>query len=826
MKYCSSEWLFRAHSVFCLYDIKGCNHFTYDANGNILAMTQKGLKINTSPVIDSLLYGYAANSNQLLYVTDKANDTTAHLGDFTEINNNTTQDYWYDGNGNYTKDNNKGISAVTYNFMNLPQQVTVTNKGTISYVYDAAGNKLQKKITEGARIVTTTYISGYVYQNDTLQYTLTGEGRVRYLPSFGGAGGGPVYDYFIKDHLGNVRMVLTDEKDTAFYPAATFEDANIATEQLFFDNADVQRTARPGAFYTSSTNGNKVQLLRKSVQSKGAGQLLKVMSGDKLHIKVDYYIPSQTTDNNTANGLNTIISALASVIDNNPVTGSLHGSGSAITGNLNTSTPFTSFMSPQTGTAGTSLPKAYLNIVFFDEQFKFVSENSEAVQVTTEGSGQTIYRLGANAKEAAKNGYVYIYVSNESNNLVYFDNLQITHEKGPLLEESHYYPFGTEMKGISSRSLPSYIPNRYKANAGAEYGDEEWTNGSGLEMYETFYRSYNAQIGRFMQGDPVMEATVTMSGYVFSGNNPVMFTDLLGDQMKYMDSRGNVWHHRDPFEGTALAGIQYVEGWGSDGFGDKWNNGLGGGDRNKGMFGDGPYAEFWEDLWNNTPADRPTTYGDPNSFDFLRPYTYANLTGVYNTNTYHDDVYDDPQIGQTFVLTAFKGVDLEASWYEWDGPVFRTITPDFINVGVGFTGIAGIGAGTSIEFNWVLHGPEASWKPALTATQSIGGGYSVDATVNVGTARYSGKASFIRREMIVTNTLGNGNYPTIWASGSVSALGQIGITGMVTPLNDNGVIYGAQLNFGAGLPAGPIPLNAAAGISNTWLLYDFMKKSN
>ena len=89
MKYCSSEWLFRPDSVFGVYDIKSCNHFAYDANGNILSMTQKGLKINTSSVIDSLLYSYAANSNQLLYVTDKTNDTTAHLGDFTEINNNT-----------------------------------------------------------------------------------------------------------------------------------------------------------------------------------------------------------------------------------------------------------------------------------------------------------------------------------------------------------------------------------------------------------------------------------------------------------------------------------------------------------------------------------------------------------------------------------------------------------------------------------------------------------------------------------------------------------------------------------------------------------------
>ncbi|RRJ87776.1 hypothetical protein EG849_15035 [Flavobacterium macacae] len=39
----------------------------------------------------------------------------------------------------------------------------------------------------------------------------------------------------------------------------------------------------------------------------------------------------------------------------------------------------------------------------------------------------------------------------------------------------------------------------------------------------------------------------------------------------------------------------------------------------------------------------------------------------------------------------------------------RYIVPDFINIGVGFNGIAGVGGGTSIELNWITHGPDASF---------------------------------------------------------------------------------------------------------------------
>ncbi len=60
-------------------------------------------------------------------------------------------------------------------------------------------------------------------KNDVLQFMPMEEGRIRPLRDANGAITSFTFDYFIKDHLGNVRMVLTEEQKQDFYPAATLE---------------------------------------------------------------------------------------------------------------------------------------------------------------------------------------------------------------------------------------------------------------------------------------------------------------------------------------------------------------------------------------------------------------------------------------------------------------------------------------------------------------------------------------------------------------------------------------------------------------------------
>lgn len=83
------------------------------------------------------------------------------------------------------------------------------------------------------------------------------------------------------------------------------------------------------------------------------------------------------------------------------------------------------------------------------------------------------------------------------------------------------------MAGISSKAAGG-IQNRYKFNAGTELQSGEFSDGSGLELYATNYRSLDPQIGRFWQVDPLAEINYDNSPYAFASNNPILINDPTG----------------------------------------------------------------------------------------------------------------------------------------------------------------------------------------------------------------------------------------------------------------------------------------------------------
>ncbi len=182
------------------YNVAGIR---YDKMGNIIALNRNG-HVNDEATLfgsmDRLSYTYD-DGNKLLKVTDTGNKTYGF-----KDGTNTNDDYDYDTNGNMIKDQNKGITSITYNHLNLPETVSISNSegtGTISYIYDATGAKLKKTAPSGSSLITTEYTGNYVYRNNELQYMSTPEGYA--TPE----GNSYRYVYQFKDHLDNVRLSYT-----------------------------------------------------------------------------------------------------------------------------------------------------------------------------------------------------------------------------------------------------------------------------------------------------------------------------------------------------------------------------------------------------------------------------------------------------------------------------------------------------------------------------------------------------------------------------------------------------------------------------------------
>jgi len=160
----------------------------YDLVGNIGHLKRTNTTI-AGQYLNNFTYDYTTGGvgNKLWGVTDGG--TAAQGGTYT-----------YDANGNATTDTRNQITNIKYNLLNLPATVTRT-PGNMSYIYDATGEKLQK-ISGG---ITREYIDGIEYNNGAIEFVKTEEGRA--TPS----GNTYVYEYYLKDHLGNTRATIRQD---------------------------------------------------------------------------------------------------------------------------------------------------------------------------------------------------------------------------------------------------------------------------------------------------------------------------------------------------------------------------------------------------------------------------------------------------------------------------------------------------------------------------------------------------------------------------------------------------------------------------------------
>lgn len=78
------------------------------------------------------------------------------------------------------------------------------------------------------------------------------------------------------------------------------------------------------------------------------------------------------------------------------------------------------------------------------------------------------------------------------------------------------------MAGISSKAAGG-MENRYKFNDGTELNTS-----LDVGLFETDFRLYDPQIGRFAQTDELAEEFDGWSPYVYANINPILLNDPLG----------------------------------------------------------------------------------------------------------------------------------------------------------------------------------------------------------------------------------------------------------------------------------------------------------
>lgn len=208
---------------------------TYDKNGNIKTLIRMGEIVGGVPdisipsnfgVMDNLIYTYDAG-NKLQIISDSASDAYGFIDDNIGSGADTTTDYTYDANGNMLTDTNKGITTpIVYNHLNLPVKIVLPT-GNISYIYNAAGQKLQKIVysNSGASTTISDYLDGYQYEKIN-----TGAVDLKFFPTAEGyvQPNGSSYKYFFqyKDHIGNVRLTYQDKQNDGIVDITDIEEEN------------------------------------------------------------------------------------------------------------------------------------------------------------------------------------------------------------------------------------------------------------------------------------------------------------------------------------------------------------------------------------------------------------------------------------------------------------------------------------------------------------------------------------------------------------------------------------------------------------------------
>ena len=236
-----SETIHQHYSYGEQDELVGATSVTFDGSG-FSATNQLKEEGGSSPYLRLLRY-YKNNSEDYAYLESSSNrlesihedgddDVSSLPIQFVTKYPDGTPTFFYDANGNLSKELNRGITEIDYNILNLPNRITFENGSDIRFTYDADGVKHradyktvsnQILVPIGAPSLTgsgsllvqhhTDYCGNFIYEDGVLKKIRIDGGYINYNASTGGG----EYCYYIKDRMGNNRVVLSAARGVIQY---------------------------------------------------------------------------------------------------------------------------------------------------------------------------------------------------------------------------------------------------------------------------------------------------------------------------------------------------------------------------------------------------------------------------------------------------------------------------------------------------------------------------------------------------------------------------------------------------------------------------------
>ena len=168
-----------------------------------------------------------------------------------------------------------------------------------------------------------------------------------------------------------------------------------------------------------------------------------------------------------------------------------------------------------------SVPKAFINYLFFDQDNEFKKGGFKQVSEQALGSFETLSLDYVPEEE----GTMMIYTSNQTAEPldVFMDDMMVLHTEGPIVRVDDYYPFGLT---FNSSERSGFTSNKFRFQ-GQEHQEE-----TGWDSFK--WRNHDPAIGRFFNIDPLADDYVYNSPYAFSENHVTTHIELEGLEKVYI----------------------------------------------------------------------------------------------------------------------------------------------------------------------------------------------------------------------------------------------------------------------------------------------------